>query len=256
MLKIDDPVEDVYDGAKDLYGDDMPDIPDGTPDPEGGDGIGGGTGHRGESGAGAGKPRSSGHGGGGANGGLGDHDTAGGKGNGNGGGQGKRTIGHAGGRAFVSYIATHLSDDGPDPDGLDQELRMRLEAKAIDEIIKLEPELKRTPEGNKGFDLYESDAAGYPRKWVEVKSMTSCLMDRPVGMSRAQFSLAQEKGTAFWLYVVEYADEPNKFRILKINDPAGQSNYFTFDQGWIAVAHDLAVRPRPGSEEFNDNVIE
>ena len=133
---------------------------------------------------------------------------------------------------------------------------MRLEAKAIDEIIKLEPALKRTAEGNKGFDLYEPDAAGYPRKWVEVKSMTGCLMDRPVGMSRAQFSLAQVKGTAFWLYVVEYAAEPDKSRILRINDPAGHSKYFTFDHGWIAVAHNLAVRSGPGLEEFDDDVIE
>ena len=255
--KVDDPAEDVYDGAKDLYGDDMPDIPDGTPDPDGGDGIRGGAGHRAESGAGAGKPRSSGHGGGGANGGLGDHDTAGGKGNGNGsGGHGKRTLGHAGGREFVSYIATHLSDDGPDPDGLDQELRMRLEAKAIDEIIKLEPELKRTPEGNKGFDLYETDAAGNPRKWVEVKSMTGSLKDRPVGLSRAQFDLAQEKGTAYWLYVVEYADERDRSRILGINDPAGHAKSFTFDHGWAAVAHDLTLRPMRVNQGFDEDVIE
>ncbi|MGF6245547.1 hypothetical protein P3T42_007325 [Paraburkholderia sp. GAS38] len=40
---------DVYDDAKDLYGDDMPDIPPGTPDPDGGDNVaGGGTGRGGE----------------------------------------------------------------------------------------------------------------------------------------------------------------------------------------------------------------
>jgi hypothetical protein len=51
--------------------------------------------------------------------------------------------------------------------------------------------LQRTPAGNKGFDLIETDASGDPERWVEVKSMTGTLMDRPVGLSPAQFEFAR-----------------------------------------------------------------
>lgn len=259
--ELDAETGDVYGGAADLYGDDMPEIPDGTPDPEAGDHIGG---------------RSS--QGGGSGGRSGDKLGANGKGVNNSGmlnadglasktgsgrsaqsgrsEQGTRSPGGHVGRPFVSYVATHPDDEGDDPDSLDQELRMALEAKAIDEIIKFEPYLKRTVEGNKGFDLYEADASGKPLKWVEVKSMTGCLIDRPVTMSQAQFSLAQAKGDAFWLYVVEYAAEPERTRILRINDPAGHAKYFTFDHGWAAVAHESLVRSKAYVESFDDSVIE
>nr|WP_198137858.1 hypothetical protein [Verminephrobacter eiseniae] len=44
----DPPGDDVYNDAKDLYGDDMPNIPPGTPDPDGGDGTTGSAGHGGK----------------------------------------------------------------------------------------------------------------------------------------------------------------------------------------------------------------
>lgn len=208
---------DVYDGAKDLYGDDMPDIPSGTPDPDGGDGVGIGTGSGGHGG-------SSGHG------------TSGGNGYGKGGGQGKRTPGHAGGRPFISYVGTHPDDDGTDPDGLDQVARMQIEGRAIDLIIGLEPALRRTPEGNPGFDLFEADSGGRQIRWVEVKSMTGTLADRPVGLSHTQFNYARGKGDAYWLYVVEHAADPAQARVLRIQNPVGQARTFTFDHGWSQVA--------------------
>ncbi|MGB7931877.1 MAG: hypothetical protein WCH04_06555 [Gammaproteobacteria bacterium] len=53
---------------------------------------------------------------------------------------------------------------------------MRIEEQAIDCFIKLEPALRRTPEGNPGYDLYESGPTGTPIRWVEVKSMTVLLL--------------------------------------------------------------------------------
>ncbi|MCL1618317.1 DUF3883 domain-containing protein [Ralstonia pseudosolanacearum CaRs-Mep] len=65
--------------------------------------------------------------------------------------------------------------------------------------------MRRTPSGDPGFDLYEVNSSGQQSCWVEVKSMTGSLEDRPTGPSRAQFECAQERGTAYWLYVVEHA---------------------------------------------------
>lgn len=225
-----DPSDDVYDDAKDLYGDDMPDIPPGTPDPDGGDGVGTGAGVGGQGLTGTGPSR------GGSQGNGGGHGTPGDKGGGKGGGQGKRTPGHAGGgRPFISHIGTHL-DDGPDPDGFDQKERMQIEARAIALIIGLEPALRRTPEGNPGFDLFEADSSGRQIRWVEVKSMTGTLEDRPVGLSRTQFDCAREKGDAYWLYVVERASDPAQARVLRIQNPVGHARTFTFDHGWSEIA--------------------
>ncbi|WP_343725194.1 sacsin N-terminal ATP-binding-like domain-containing protein [Herbaspirillum huttiense] len=223
---------DVYNGAKDLYGDDMPDIPSGTPDPDGGDGVG----HSGQGRTGTATPRGSGQDNGGAHGASGGYGAPGGKGSGNGSGHGKRTAGQTGARPFISYVGSHPNDDGPDPDGLGQAARMQIEGHAIDLIISLEPTLCRTPDGTPGFDLYEADSSGRQIRWVEVKSMTGSLEDRPVGLSHTQFDYAREKGNAYWLYVVEHATDPAQARVLRIQNPVGQSRTFTFDHGWSEIA--------------------
>lgn len=227
---------DVYGDAKDPYGHDMPDIPPGTPDPDGGEGVSTGAGSGGYGHAGTRTSLGDDQGNGGGHGGSGGQSTAGDKGRGKSGGQGKRTPGQTGGRPFISYVGTHPDDDGPDPDGLDQAARMQIEERAIDLIIRLEPGLHRTPEGNPGFDLFEADSSGKQIRWVEVKSMTGTLEDRPVGLSHTQFDYAREKIDAYWLYVVEHATDSAKARVLKIQNPAGLARTFTFDHGWSQIA--------------------
>jgi hypothetical protein len=236
---------DVYGDAKDLYGDDMPDIPPGSHDPEGGEGRTGGAGGNGPGAGGAaggtgGGKTGAGTGGspkGGRTGGAADGKGRTGDGRGKGGtSPGKGTPGAGGSRPFVSYVGTHPDEEEPDPDGLDQATRMAVESQAIHKIIALEPSLQRAPDGNPGFDLYETDGAGKPIRWVEVKSMTGSLADRPVGLSRTQFDCALEYGAAYWLYVVEHATSADQARVLRIQDPASRALSFTFDKGWASVA--------------------
>jgi hypothetical protein len=224
---------DVYDEAKDLYGDDMPEIPPGTPDADGGDFPSGSRGGP------VGGNLSSLQGGGAAD--IGNY--RGSKNNVSGGkavGLGEpikraHSTGH-GSTPFISYVGTHPNDDEVDPDGIDHAARMRIEEQAIAKIIQIEPILRRTPQGNPGYDLYEPDAAGNAVRWVEVKSMTGGLEDRPVGLSSTQFDFAREKREAYWLYVVEYADDSQRARLLRIKDPAGQASTYTFDKGWTGIA--------------------
>ncbi len=44
-----------------------------------------------------------------------------------------------------------------------------------------------------------------------------------------------ERGSAYWLYVVEHAGDDSA-RIVRIQDPAGKAGTFTFDHGWLGVA--------------------
>ncbi len=70
---------------------------------------------------------------------------------------------------------------------------MKLEEQAIHFILQEEPNWKRTPENNTGFDLYRGSTpqtATHQCEVCEVKAMTGTLEDRPVAISLAQFKLA------------------------------------------------------------------
>jgi hypothetical protein len=147
----------------------------------------------------------------------------------------KPTSGDRSTRSFISYVATHPGEEEPDPDGLDHEHRLALEAKAIEFILSRERQWQRTPPNNPGFDLYQAGSDGQPVRWCEVKAMTGTLHDRPVGLSRMQFECAREHGEAYWLYVVECAGT-DEARLIRIQDPAGKARTFTFDHGWLDIA--------------------
>jgi len=142
----------------------------------------------------------------------------------------------AGERQFISYVAVRPDEEEPDTDRLDQRARMALEEKAIQFILQREPQLHRTPTHNPGYDLFETGEDEQTIRLVEVKAMTYSLKDRPVGLSRTQFKCACKHGEAYWLYIIEHADDPSRAHIVRIQDPAGKARTFTFDHGWLSVA--------------------
>ena len=137
--------------------------------------------------------------------------------------------------SFISYVAVRPEDDEPDPDNLNHENRMTLEAKSIERILTHETDWQRTEQNNPGYDLYKVDSTGRQSHWCEVKAMKGSLQNRPVGISHTQFDYAIKHGKSYWLYVVEYAGDDEKYRIVKIQDPVGKARTFTFDHGWIEV---------------------
>ncbi|WP_323533380.1 sacsin N-terminal ATP-binding-like domain-containing protein [Xanthomonas campestris] len=226
------PVDSVYDENKDLYGDDMPEIPEGSYDLEDSEASGFGRSTSAHSGSGSSVNGRTGDAGGGGNcSGTSDSGSSPAAA-----GHGKRTRGSVGGRPFISYVGAHLDEEEADPDGLTQTQRMHIEAEAIKHILEAEPHLHTTEAGNAGFDLLEKDTGNQPVRWVEVKAMTGALEHRPVTLSHTQFQHALQKHEAYWLYVVEFATTPEQRRILRIRNPAGNAKSFTFDEGWKAIA--------------------
>ena len=161
----------------------------------------------------------------------------------------RQTSARAGGssREFRSYVVVDHTSERADGN-VDQERKMELEAKAIQHILESEPEWEQTEPGNPGFDLYQTNADGEDVKWCELKSLGGSWGDRPVTMSHTQFEFAQEKGDAYWLYVVEHAGAPEQIRLLRIQDPAGQARTFTFDQGWEEIADAPTYNERDGTD--------
>ena len=137
-------------------------------------------------------------------------------------------------QSFRSYIAVH-TDEGADPDGLEHSERLALEKKSRQFVLKLEPEWQEAPQDNPGFDLYQEDSDGNRIRFCELKAMSVTMENRPATMTRTQFEKAQEEREAYWLYVVENADTDSP-HLVKIQDPAGKGQTFTFDKGWLAVA--------------------
>ncbi len=85
-------------------------------------------------------------------------------------GSGSCTSRSAGGRRFISYVATHPDGEDSDPDGFDQAAHMALEAKAIKFILS-KPGWQRAPTHNPGFDLYEKGPDEQPTRWCEIKAV-------------------------------------------------------------------------------------
>lgn len=139
-------------------------------------------------------------------------------------------------REFVTYVKVVPDEADEDPDGLTYQARMSLEEKAIAFILSKEPSLQRTPANNPGFDLYEADPDGQEIRWVEVKAMSGTFDNRPATLTKTQFEFAQKRQNACWLYVVENAGDPAQSRIVKIQNPAGKAQTFTFDSGWVHLA--------------------
>jgi hypothetical protein len=71
---------------------------------------------------------------------------------------------------------------------------------------------------------------------IEVKGMRGPWTRQGVALSRRQFEAAQQYGDRYWLYVVEFADDPIRARIHPIHNPFARITQYGFDSGWRQVA--------------------
>jgi len=95
-----------------------------------------------------------------------------------------------------------------------------------------------------GYDLISTNPNTGERRLIEVKGIDGEWNKTGVSVSRTQFANAQEFGDKYWLYVVEFALDPNGARVLPIKNPAMQVSQFMFDSGWRAVATNEQGDPR------------
>lgn len=136
---------------------------------------------------------------------------------------------------FHTYVGTNTHSEPDDDEDLSEDLRRQIEAAAIAHILQVEPTLQGTPTNNPGFDLFEGEALEFPVRFVEVKSKRGA-WSGVVALSDEQFHLADIERERYWLYVVEFAEQPDKRHVHRIQDPAGKARHFTYDSGWKALA--------------------
>lgn len=136
----------------------------------------------------------------------------------------------------------------PEPSNPDKESYVEnteVEKSAIHWIRKREWEIFRDVEdanelygkNNPGFDLISRSPTN-PKdvRYIEVKSLRGEWDSLGVYMSRTQLEFAIDYGAQVWLYVVEYALNPERTRLHRIKDPWSNMGRFYFDDGWRVIA--------------------
>ena len=96
------------------------------------------------------------------------------------------------------------------------------------------------PHNHPGFDIKSRNSAGDLERLIEVKGIAGSWDGSAVRLSGTQFDHAAEHADTYWVYVVEFAQDPAKQRLYAIRDPFAHTDHFCLDDGWRYAAEDQA----------------
>lgn len=99
------------------------------------------------------------------------------------------------------------------------------------------------PPNNEGYDIESTGPNGM--RYIEVKGIHGPWGARGVGVTRAQYDAALRLGQAWWLYVVEYANDAARAVVHPIQNPFHQATEYRFDAGWRAARPDQGETTQP-----------
>ena len=152
-------------------------------------------------------------------------------------------------RRLLSYVRRKTAEppeDGDDAvDPLEHNLAVEAAARAA--VCAYEKERGRLPEQmaqtHPGYDIVSRDPVDGEVRWIEVKGVAGEWNQTGVGLSGLQFSNAQNYGDAYWLYVVEFVEDPEHTGVHAIQNPAMRVTAFMFDGNWREAAADERADP-------------
>jgi hypothetical protein len=150
-------------------------------------------------------------------------------------------------RRLLSYVNHASGDDSDGENRGNSEHNMAIEAAAREAVAKYEIARGRTPKQmaltHPGYDIVSQDTVRGTQRLIEVKGVAGEWNRTGVGLSRLQFTNAQEYPEQYWLYVVEFVSDPPRMRIHPISKPATQVASFMFDTNWRAVVDEEPIDP-------------
>ena len=91
---------------------------------------------------------------------------------------------------------------------------------------------EQMPQTHPGYDIFSRNPLTGEERYIEVKGISGEWNKTGVGLSKLQFSNAQDLGEKYWLYAVEFVFDPNNIRVHPICSPANQVTSFMFDGSW------------------------
>ncbi|WP_339867531.1 DUF3883 domain-containing protein [Pseudohongiella nitratireducens] len=152
-------------------------------------------------------------------------------------------------RRLLSYVRQKNSDENVGAHAQDNptEHNLAVEAVARDAVCAYEKERGRFTEQmaqtHPGYDIISVDPLTGEDRLIEVKGINGEWNQTGVGLSRLQFSNAQDYGDCYWLYVVEFVSDPENIRVHPIRSPATQVTSFMFDGNWRDAVTDEIADP-------------
>jgi sacsin len=147
-------------------------------------------------------------------------------------------------RVVTYLLPERVIDPVPHDDGDDELPVNRRIGDAAEEFVFAEEQrsgrkVERMVSNNPGFDIRSTAIDGSDERLIEVKGLSGEWSAAGVPLSATQFDLAHREGDKFWLYVVEFASQPEERRLTRIQNPAGLVTQFRIDHGWRALAAEM-----------------
>ena len=154
-------------------------------------------------------------------------------------------------RRLLSYVSKkhENSVDSDEQDGpLEHNLAVEVLARAA--VCSYEKARGRVAEQmaqtHPGYDIISINPLTGEDRLIEVKGVNGEWSKTGVGLSRLQFSNAQDYGDRYWLYVVEFVSDPEHTRVHAIRSPATQVTSFMFDGNWRDAVTEERADPSSG----------
>jgi hypothetical protein len=143
-------------------------------------------------------------------------------------------------RSYVVAPSTYNGETNDDSGGQDDHIST-VDTAGVNEVLRFERANGRVAEkmdhANPGYDVRSFYDDGELARWIEVKSTAGAWDRKGVAVSPTQFRFAQRDGAEqCWLYVVEFALDPERRRLWCVQDPAEHVTDFMFDDGWKGLA--------------------
>ncbi|KHS70939.1 hypothetical protein RC77_05345 [Pectobacterium brasiliense] len=151
-------------------------------------------------------------------------------------------------RRLLSYVR-QKQEDGSETDDQDSlsEHNLAVEVVARSAVCAYEKERGRIAEQmaqtHPGYDIISRNLITSEERFIEVKGINGEWNQTGVGLSRLQFSNAQNYGDRYWLYVVEFVSNPERICVHPIRSPATQVTSFMFDGNWRDAVTDEQADP-------------
>jgi len=151
-------------------------------------------------------------------------------------------------RRLLSYVRKK-QEESPDTDEQDgpSEHNLAVEVVARAAVCAYEKARGRVAEQmaqtHPGYDIISRNPLTGEDRFIEVKGVNGEWNQTGVGLSRLQFSNAQDYGDRYWLYVVEFVSDPEHIRVHAIRSPATQVTSFMFDGNWRDAVADEHADP-------------
>lgn len=159
---------------------------------------------------------------------------------------------------LMSYAGSPCDANRPNPDDDPERAAAReaTERAAVEYFMTTQAmrwkSLTEMRHNNPGYDIL-GIADDNQNEYIEVKGQSGAWTEEGVALTPTELMTAQQKGTRYWLCVVEYAHDDKRRQLYLLRNPYGLTQQFRFDVGWKSVAESLeTVLLKPEKDMYID----